>query len=313
MERQTKTKLRVGEWCVDPDSCTITRSNETSRLELRSMRLLMCLAEHRGQVVTIDDLITGIWGGVSVSPDSVYQAITTLRRQLGDDPRKPVYIETVPRLGYRLIAETAPWLDEKSKNENSEPKAEGAGSEAGTTTKRSGARRTVWAGTALTVLICLAIALHSKFSLGHRTAATHAVPIATVGVLPFSDLTEGMRDEEFADGMTEEIIDKLSKVSGVQVPSATASFYYKGKNLPVSQIARGLNVQYLLDGSVRKASGRMRVAARLVRADNSYVIWTNSYDRPLSDLITVQDDIAGEVVKALQTVVPQGRNQFGQE
>ncbi len=124
-----------------------------------------------------------------------------------------------------------------------------------------------------------------------------------MGVVPFLDLTEGMHNEEFADGITEEIIDKLSKIPGVQVPSATSSFYYKGKELPVGDIARGLRVNYLLDGSVRKANGRVRIAARLMRADNSYVIWTNTYDRPISDLIMVQDDIAGEVAKALRSAL----------
>src|SRR3569833_2322683 len=124
MERQATTKLRVGEWCVEPDQCTMTRNGATTRLELRSMRLLMCLAERRGQVVNAEELISRVWGGVSVTPDSVYQAVTALRRQLGDDSRKPAYIETVPRLGYRLIAETAPWMDEKSNNASSEPDVE---------------------------------------------------------------------------------------------------------------------------------------------------------------------------------------------
>lgn len=303
MERQATTKLRVGEWYVEPDSGTMTRNGETTRLELRSMRLLMCLAEHRGQVVNIDELIGRVWAGVAVSPDSVYQAITALRRQLGDDPRKPAYIETVPRLGYRLIAETAPWADEEPEDGISQPSELTKGSDAGSGPKRSGARNIAWAAAILAIIAVFAFVLHAKLSGGKRSAASFVKPAAAVGVLPFLDLTEGMRDEEFADGMTEEIIDKLSKVSGLQVPSTTASFYYKSKNLPVAEIARGLKVSYLLDGSVRKSSGRVRIAARLVRADNSFVIWTNTYDRPMSDLITVQDDIASEVAKALEATV----------
>lgn len=305
MERQATTKLRVGEWYVDPEAGSMTRNGETTRLELRSMRLLVCLAERRGQVVNIDDLISSVWAGVSVSPDSVYQAITALRRQLGDDPRKPVYIETVPRLGYRLIAEITPWVEElpmatiHGQEEQPAPKAPAG-------TKHRARSRIIWAGTALAIMICLALVLHARFSSGSGPAAPSKALVATVGVLPFLDLTEGMHNEEFADGITEEIIDKLSKVPGVQVPSATASFYYKGKELRVADIARGLKVGYLLDGSVRKAGGRVRIAARLVRADNSYVIWTNTYDRPMSDLIMVQDDIAGEVANALQSAVGTG-------
>ncbi len=125
----------------------------------------------------------------------------------------------------------------------------------------------------------------------------------SVGVRPFLDLTEGMHNEEFADGMTEELVDKLSKIAGLSVPSATSSFYYKGKQLPVFEIASALGVTYLLDGSVRKSGRRVRIAVRLVRAENSYVIWTETYDRPLGDLIMVQDDIAGEVAKALKSSI----------
>ena len=299
MERQATTKLRVGEWCVEPDQGTMMRNGATTRLELRAMRLLMCLVERHGQVVNVEELISCVWGGVSVSPDSVYQAVTALRRQLGDDPRKPAYIETVPRLGYRLIAETASWADKEPKDRMTRPVAQSAGSDSESGTRHSGVRKIIWATAILAILAGFAFVLQARLSGGKRSAASLAKPVAAVGVVPFLDLTEGMHNEEFADGITEEIIDKLSKIPGVQVPSATSSFYYKGKALPVGDIARGLNVNYLLDGSVRKAKGRVRIAARLLRADNSYVIWTNTYDRPMSDLIMVQDDIANEVVKAL--------------
>jgi transcriptional activator of cad operon len=125
--------------------------------------------------------------------------------------------------------------------------------------------------------------------------------------LPFLDLTEGMKEEEFADGMTEELIDKLSKIPGLKVPAPTAVFYFKGKQLPVAEMASSLGVAYVLDGSVRKSGGRVRVAARLVRADNGYVLWSDSYDRPFGDILMVQDDIAGEVTKALKTSIGEAR------
>ena len=111
MDAQNPSLLRVGDWQVDAGSGRIARTGETIRLDVRTMRLLLCLAESAGQVVSIDDLISHVWGGVAVSPDSVYQAVTSLRRQLGDDSRQPEYIETVPRLGYRMIASIGPWQD----------------------------------------------------------------------------------------------------------------------------------------------------------------------------------------------------------
>jgi len=78
------------------------------------MRLLLCLAEHAGEVVSIEDLLNQVWSGVFVNPDSVYQAVASLRRLLGDDPKQPTYIETVPRLGYRMVATVRPWPDPRS-------------------------------------------------------------------------------------------------------------------------------------------------------------------------------------------------------
>src|SRR5579863_2424227 len=108
MEPPTSAMMRIGDWCVDPKSGRISRDGETARLEERTLRLLLYLASHAGEVVSIDDLLTHIWPGVAVSPDSVYQAVATLRRQLGDNPRRPVYISTAPRLGYRLVAASGP-------------------------------------------------------------------------------------------------------------------------------------------------------------------------------------------------------------
>jgi TolB-like protein len=125
----------------------------------------------------------------------------------------------------------------------------------------------------------------------------------SVAVLPFLDLTQGMKEEEFADGMTEELIDRLSKIPGLQVPPPTASFYFKGKQITIAEIAKTLGVAYVLDGSVRRSGARLRVAARLIRADSGYVVWSETYDRTVDDILMVQDDIAGEVTKALRVSI----------
>ena len=114
MDQPAGPSLRIGVWRVTPSSGQISRAGETVRVEARSMRLLLCLAERAGQVVSIDDLLEQVWAGVIVTPDSVYQAVTSLRRQLGDDPKNPTYIATVPRLGYRMVAEVFPWVDAPS-------------------------------------------------------------------------------------------------------------------------------------------------------------------------------------------------------
>ena len=103
--------LRIGDWRVDGSREQISRDGKTVKLERRSMQLLLCLAEHAGQILSVDELLDRVWVGVVVTPDSVYQAIASLRRTLGDDPKKPTYISSIPRRGYSLVAPVAPWSD----------------------------------------------------------------------------------------------------------------------------------------------------------------------------------------------------------
>lgn len=270
------------------------------------MRLLLCLAEHAGEVVSIDDLLNQVWSGVNVSPDSVYQAVASLRRLLGDDPKQPTYIETVPRLGYRMVAKVSPWHNQTPDQSVATPTQ--------TNAPKSGPRLKaglVWAvGVPLCLVLVLAFAFRGKVAnKNHATPpAIVSQPQNSIAVLPFLDLTDEMNQEPFADGMTEELIDKLSKAPGLRVPPPTASFYFKGKLWPrshgttqvtIAEIAKTLGVAYVLDGSVRKSGARLRVDARLIRADNGYVVWSETYDRPFDDELMVQDDIAGEVTKAL--------------
>jgi TolB-like protein/DNA-binding winged helix-turn-helix (wHTH) protein len=307
MERQPTTPLRIGEWCVNPASGQISRNGTNARVEVRTMRLLLCLAERAGQIVSIDELLNQVWPDVAVAPDSVYQAVASLRRLLGDDSKQPAYIETIPRLGYRLVAAvgTCPDRAIESQPEEQADFASPTPSEHPLPGRWHG-RKLGLAG-ASGAALCLALGLtawaflHTHAGHGNSTAAPVPQPQKSIAVLPFLDLTEGMKNEEFADGMTEELIDKLSKIPGLRVSSPTSSFFYKGKQFPVADIAKSLGVVYVLDGSVRKSAGRVRVAARLVRADTGFVIWTESYDRPFTDLIMVQDDIGSEVTKTLSS------------
>ena len=116
-------------------------------------------------------------------------------------------------------------------------------------------------------------------------------------------LTAGMSHEYFADGITEEVIDKLSKTPDLLVAPPTSSFYLKNKQIAIAEIAKRLHVAYVLDGSVRKSGETLRVAVRLSRGDNGYVTWSQTYDRPFKDLLAVQADIAMQVAKALKASI----------
>jgi transcriptional activator of cad operon len=250
----------------------MSRGETLVRLEDRPLRLLLCLAEHAGDVLSIEELLKQVWPGVIVSPDSIYQAITALRRQLGDDPKQPTYIATVPRRGYRLIATVTSSVPPSIANQETPP---------GT----SKAQRRLPAAALIVLLACLVAMAVLAWNAKKEAAPTgHA---RAVTVVPFLDLTDQMSEEPFAEGMADELIAKLSKVPGLAV-SSTAALK-----------AKALKAGYVLDGSVRKSGSTLRVTARLTRASDGVVAWSDTYDRSWSDKLMIQEDIAGEVSKAL--------------
>jgi len=217
------------------------------------MRLLLCLAEHAGEVVSSDDLLSQVWSGVFVNQDSVYQAVASLRRLLGDDPKQPTYIETVPRLGYRMVATVSPWADQAisqtaaSRASDSEPPApespdaHAQATDASDVPKKTGTRLGagfVWAaGAALCLALVVGFLFRGKVANNNHSTSPVVTPPSqkSVAVLPFLDLTDEMNQEPFADGMTEELIDKLSKIPGLRVPPPTSSFSFKGRLWPHSR------------------------------------------------------------------------------
>jgi TolB-like protein len=231
-----------------------------------------------------------------------------------------------------MVAAVSPWVDQSFAQPGPQTTPSGASdsehpapadpdamkADAPDMPKKSGPRRgvgfTLAAGAALCLALVVAFLFHGKAANNNHSAppAIAPPPQKSIAVLPFLDLTAEMNQEPFADGMTEELIDKLSKIPGLRVPAPTSSFYFKGKLWPhshgtpqisIADIAKSLGVAYVLDGSVRKSGTRLRVAVRLIRADNGYVVWSETYDRRLDDILTVQGDIAGEVVKALSASI----------
>jgi adenylate cyclase len=137
-------------------------------------------------------------------------------------------------------------------------------------------------------------------SLKSIVAAAPAAAEKSVAVLPFVDMSEKKDQEYFSDGLSEELIDMLTKIPDLRVPARTSSFYFKGKQATIADIAKLLGVSHLLEGSVRKSGKTIRITAQLIRADNGYHVWSKTYDRQLDDIFKVQDEIAGAVVSALQ-------------
>jgi eukaryotic-like serine/threonine-protein kinase len=134
-------------------------------------------------------------------------------------------------------------------------------------------------------------------------AATNVVSDKSIAVLPFVDMSEHKDQEYFSDGLSEELIDLLTKIPDLRVPARTSSFYFKGKQATIADIAKALGVSHVLEGSVRKSGNTLRVTAQLIRADNGYHVWSQTYDRKLDDIFQIQDEIAKSVVNGLKVSV----------
>jgi len=303
-------EVRIGEWIVHPALDCIVRGTETQKLEPRMMRLLLCLADSAGAVVSVDRLLTEVWPDVVVGSASVYQAVSQLRKILGDVDPNPTYIATIPRKGYRLIASVQ------------RATAAGHTPQAPVVPSSKVPPRRVWtiAGVFVALTLAAVYFLGNKAWLSNHAAATHEKPAAAVtvsdesiAVLPFMDMSEMKDQEYFADGMAEELINHLSRSPGLKVIARTSSFQFKGRNEDARAIAGRLGVAHLLEGSVRKAGQELRVTTQLIRASDGVQLWSETFDRNLADIFKVQDEISERVTKSLKATFAVTGYPIGQE
>src|SRR2546427_6955216 len=151
---------------------------------------------------------------------------------------------------------------------------------------------------------------------GRRSAASVPIPDKSIAVLPFVDLSQAHDQEYFCDGISEEILDVLAKVEGLRVVARTSSFSFKGKNADVGEIAQKLNVQNVLEGSLRREGNRIRITAQLINARNGFHIWSDTFERELQGVFAVQDEITRSIVDALKiklAVAPPARTRQNTE
>jgi TolB-like protein/DNA-binding winged helix-turn-helix (wHTH) protein len=288
--------VQIGEWLVDPTLDIISRGTETHKLEPRTMRLLLCLANSAGEVVSVDRLLTEVWSGVVVGSASVYQAVSQLRKLLGDADPNPTYIATVPRKGYRLVAEVVKGGTASARV----PVAEAPPVSPAPATARRHARGLIVGGAALVAII-------SGWFIWTRiqpfNGSARSAEDKSIAVLPFVDMSENKDQEYFSDGLSEELINHLSRSPGLKVIARTSSFQFKGKNEDVRSIAGRLGVAHLLEGSVRKAGQELRVTTQLIRASDGVHLWSQTYDRNTADVFKIQDEISDRVAKALNATL----------
>jgi adenylate cyclase len=239
-------------------------------LRPKSFEVLRYLAEHAGRVIPKDEVIKAVWPNVTVTDESLTRCISEVRRAIGDEAQQ--IVKTISRRGYLFDS----------------PGLSGARAEdvrdmdTGPTSRR----------------------------LGTSSAAQPAsASRPSIAVLPFANMSGDPEQEYFSDGITEDIITDLSKISGLFVVARNTTFTYKGKAVNVRQVSEELNVRFVLEGSVRKAGSRVRITAQLVDGSDAGHLWADRYDRDLSDIFAIQDEITRTIVDQLKVKLLPEENQ----
>ncbi|HZB45358.1 MAG TPA: winged helix-turn-helix domain-containing protein [Pyrinomonadaceae bacterium] len=278
--------FRIGEWLIAPRANRVSTGGRVIHLEPKVMGVLTHLASHAGDVVTKESLLQSVWADTFVSEHVLKVAVSELRKALGDNARNPQYIETIPKSGYRLIAPVSPAAAVEE---------EAAAQPAPNT--RPG--RKWWKLAAAALLLPALLLLAWKLTPLRRLPPPRHAPRAlnSVAVLPLKNLTGNSEGEYFADAMTDQLITDLARVGSLRVISRTSAMQYKDARKPLPEIARELNVDAVIEGSVLRSGDRVRVTVQLIEAATDQHLWAESYERDLRDIISLQRGLAADAAR----------------
>ncbi len=329
--------IRFGE-DFELDLCPrrLRRGSHVLKLERIPLEILILLLERRGEIVSRDEIVARIWGNdVFLDTDnSIRGAIRKVRQALKDDPETPRFIQTVTGRGYRFIApiispeeehtteppkpeasivptgtrsfvsEPDSWLQGRSLGLVDQEQERTAGQLPGTETARGQVRRRArtWLFVGLASLAVVSIL--SLFAFwGWRTSRAPAVSQrkTVLAVLPFDNLSRDPDQEFFSEGLTEEMIAQVGKLNRdrLRVVARSSVAKYKRSTLAAREIGKELNADYLVQGSVRRSSDRVRITVQLIQARDQTDVWTESYDRELKDVLTVQDSVVRSIASEI--------------
>jgi len=297
-------RLRFGVFEADPRLGELTKHGKRLPLQEQPFRLLAMLLERPGELVSREELRAKIWPHTIVDFDhGLNKAIGKIRDALGDSAENPRFIETVARRGYRFLADVAVVQDGPRQTAAGDPAVQAdAGSlarpEAGTSSRRP-PRAIAWRlfgfGLALVVAAALSWILY--------TSRNSAPTIRSLAVLPLKNLSGDVSQDYFTDGMTEELITQLGQISALRVISSTSVMLYKGVDKPLAEIARELSVQAVVEGSVLRSGGRVRITAQLIRVPADEQMWAQSYEGDLRDTLALQSKVAQAIAEQIRATL----------
>ena len=283
-------RVQFGVFELDLQNAELRKLGVRVKLQEQPLKILQTLLENPGRTVTREELRGRIWpANTFVEFDQgLYNAMARLRDVLGDSSENPRFIQTVTRRGYKFIAPVT--LPDGGSSPEISPKTE--------VSRWPGAHpwiSSVFAGL-LGGALLLVVVLGFDLAGAREWLRSRISPIRSLAVLPLQNLSNDPQQDYFADGMTDELITELAQVGNLRVISRTSAMSYKSTKKTLPQIARELNVDVVLEGSVVRSGDRVRITAQLIQAQGDRHIWARSYERDLRNVLALQGEIARDIV-----------------
>jgi TolB-like protein/DNA-binding winged helix-turn-helix (wHTH) protein/Flp pilus assembly protein TadD len=309
-EASAPVRLRFGVFEVDLRAGELRKHGVRLRVQEQPFQVLAMLLERPGQTVTREELRNRLWTAETfVDFDhGVNKAVNRIRDLLGDSATSPRFVETVPRRGYRFIAEVAvvegAQIARPDARTGDLVPVEDAPVAPISARPSPGRLRRWYPRTISGVALALASIVIVVWAVQSRVP--RPAPIRSLAVLPLENLSGDTSQEYFADGMTDELIATLGQISALRVISRTSVMPYKRARKPLSQIARELNVDAVIEGTVLRSGGQVRITAQLIEARGDTHVWSETYDGDLRDTLTLQNNVARAIAEHIRvTLNPQ--------
>ncbi len=314
MKTEPSKLVRFGVFEVDLQTSELWKQGRRVRLREQPCRILSILLEERGAVVTREELTKRLWSeGTFVDFDhSLNTAVMRLREALGDSSDHPRFIETLPRHGYRFIAqvEEVPPVDaRRADSGNDRPpendslvtaSAERVVPSSKTNSPLRFTKRTLLIAGLFTFATALFAFVTLHFVRAGAAVNLRGAPIKSLVVLPFENLSEDKDQQYFTDGMTDELTAHLAKIHQLRVISRTSAMGYKGTHKTLSEIASDLHVDAVIEGTVLRSGNRVRITAELVQVSTDRHLWAETYESPIDDVLALQSRVATAIANEIR-------------
>ena len=307
--------LRFSGFEIDLVAKELRRRGRPAKLPPQAFRILELLASHPGQLVTREAIQQEIWSdGTFVDFEhGINKSIRQIRDALNDDADHPKFVETIPRRGYRFIAqleipEPAPMAAASAETGPPGPISEPQSVETPIFAPKPPhlTRRWLMGGAVLSLLCIWLLAFNAGGRRNRLLEQARPKPIESLAVLPLENLSKDPEQDYFADGLTDEMITSLAKISALRVISRTSVMRYRGTKEPLPQIARELNVDAVLEGTVMRDRDRVRITAQLIAAAPEKHLWAEKYEGNLSEVLALQDAVAKAVAREIRIQLTPG-------